>query len=546
MVYGGSVSRTDSYTYASDWGNNIEQIVTGSDSDITITPEWDINNRYNGSVSQIADVTLTESITYYKQGDHGTNLSKVYSYVVKKGGAVKSSGQMSVTYDASENISGITVNGAGITYTYDSLGRLEKEVNEQLGQTYIFTYDNNGNILTKKVGNTTINYAYDGDKLVSYNGQACVYDALGNPTIYRSKTATWVRGKRLISYNGNTFTYDATGRRLSKNGLKFYYDSNGRLLKQSNGLEFYYDVIGIAAIKYNGAMYLCRKDLQGNIIALIDNNGNTVVQYNYDAWGNHKVVGANGNEITDSTHIGNLNPFRYRGYYYDVETGLYFLQTRYYDPEVGRFLNRDSIIFADPEEVNGLNLYAYCLNNPINYIDPLGKFVISIGAALVMLAGGLFASFAAPIIVDAAGDIADQIINSVESINIPDIPDVPDINDDGLSVSDGNSNITSSLKQSVIKSLELGTLSAVTSSIFLSRERNRGHDSGFIGQSNQDLIDKLNQAKQKGDSKLIQRILKEMKMRGMRNARKNRNNPHMRGWFLLLLLGLNKKKNYEN
>ena len=399
MVYDGSVSRTDSYTYASDWGNNIEQIVTGSDSDITITPEWDINNRYNGSVSQIADVTLTESITYYKQGDHGTNLSKVYSYVVKKGGAVKSSGQMSVTYDASENISGITVNGAGITYTYDSLGRLEKEVNEQLGQTYIFTYDNNGNILTKKVGNTTINYAYDGDKLVSYNGQACVYDALGNPTIYRSKTATWVRGKRLISYNGNTFTYDATGRRLSKNGLKFYYDSNGRLLKQSNGLEFYYDVIGIAAIKYNGAMYLCRKDLQGNIIALIDNSGTTVVQYNYDAWGNHKVVDANGNEITDPNHLGNLNPFRYRGYYYDTETGFYFLKTRYYDPEVGRFLNMDSVRYADLKSVNGINLYAYCMNNPIKNTDPDGTFIL----------GWIIAAVVAVCVVQTISDVVEVV-----------------------------------------------------------------------------------------------------------------------------------------
>ena len=113
--------------------------------------------------------------------------------------------------------------------------------------------------------------------------------------------------------------------------------------------------------------YLCRKDMLENIIALIDSNGNTVVQYNYDAWGNHKVVDANGNEITSSTHIGNLNPFRYRGYYYDVETGLYFLQTRYYDPVVGRFLNRDSVNYADPQTINGLNLYTYCGNNPVKY-----------------------------------------------------------------------------------------------------------------------------------------------------------------------------------
>ena len=90
-----------------------------------------------------------------------------------------------------------------------------------------------------------------------------------------------------------------------------------------------------------------------------------MVQYWYDAWGNHKVVSANGTTITSSTHIGNVNPFRYRGYYYDAETGLYFLQTRYYDPEVGRFLNRDSVQYADPQTFGGLDLYAYCLNNPV-------------------------------------------------------------------------------------------------------------------------------------------------------------------------------------
>ena len=126
-----------------------------------------------------------------------------------------------------------------------------------------------------------------------------------------------------------------------------------------------------------GVTYLCRKDLQGNIIALIDTNGNEVVQYWYDAWGNHKVVDSNGNEVTSSTHLGSLNPFRYRGYYYDVETGLYFLQTRYYDPVVGRFLNRDSVNYADPQTINGLNLYAYCLNNPVEYVDPTGRIIIS-------------------------------------------------------------------------------------------------------------------------------------------------------------------------
>ena len=117
--------------------------------------------------------------------------------------------------------------------------------------------------------------------------------------------------------------------------------------------------------------------------ALIDTNGNEVVQYWYDAWGTHKVVDANGDEITDQDDSGNLNPFRYRGYYYDRETGLYFLQTRYYDPVVGRFLNRDFVNYADSQTINGLNLYTYCGNNPVMCIDGItfgnGEIVISGG-----------------------------------------------------------------------------------------------------------------------------------------------------------------------
>jgi len=97
-----------------------------------------------------------------------------------------------------------------------------------------------------------------------------------------------------------------------------------------------------------------------------------VVKYIYDAWGNHAVVDKDGKNIEDPEHIGNKNPFRYRGYYYDVETGLYYLQTRYYDPEVGRFISQDGLKYADSKTINGLNLYAYCLNNPNRFVDRSG------------------------------------------------------------------------------------------------------------------------------------------------------------------------------
>ena len=153
----------------------------------------------------------------------------------------------------------------------------------------------------------------------------------------------------------------------------WFFTSNGNLIKQSNELEFLYDHTGVFTVKYGGSTYFYRKDAQANIVALLDNTGAVVVKYKYDAWGNCKVLNANGTEITDDTHIGILNPFRYRSYYYDTGIGLYFLKTRYYDPEIGRFMTIDDLSYLDPESINGLNLYAYCLNNPINCIDPTGN-----------------------------------------------------------------------------------------------------------------------------------------------------------------------------
>ncbi|MGN0813946.1 MAG: RHS repeat-associated core domain-containing protein [Candidatus Coproplasma sp.] len=111
---------------------------------------------------------------------------------------------------------------------------------------------------------------------------------------------------------------------------------------------------------------------QGNVNAILDGTGTVVVEYRYDAWDNHTVSGTN-------TTLGNLNPFRYRGYFYDTETGLYYLKTRYYDPVTGRFLNMDSIDYADHETICGLNLYAYCYNNPVMNVDPNIGEGISIG-----------------------------------------------------------------------------------------------------------------------------------------------------------------------
>ena len=241
--------------------------------------------------------------------------------------------------------------------------------------------------------------------MVSYNGQSCVYDVMGNPTTYRGKAATWTNGRRLASFDGHTFTYDGQGRRLTKDNVVFTYDSNGRLIKQGDNMEFFYDQTGVVGLKYGVTTYLYRKDVQGNVIALIGENGAIVARYLYDAWGNVSVVDNNGTLISDVNHIGNLNPFRYRSYYYDTETKLYFLKTRYYDAEIGRFMTIDGIEYLNPETINGLNLYAYCNNNPVMNIDPNGnkwwRWVVAAVAVVGITVATVFTAGAAAVALGA-------------------------------------------------------------------------------------------------------------------------------------------------
>ena len=159
----------------------------------------------------------------------------------------------------------------------------------------------------------------------------------------------------------------------------------------------------MAGVKYDNKTYVYRKDAQGNIVAMLDNLGNVVVKYTYDAWGNHGI------EIVDAdcATLANLNPFRYRGYYYDTETKLYFLKTRYYDPEIGRFITIDGIEYLDPETINGLNLYAYCGNNPVMRVDENGNawwhwLVAGVAIALAVVVSVVSCGTAVPVLVGAA------------------------------------------------------------------------------------------------------------------------------------------------
>ena len=361
-------------TYTFTYRNNAERTLEGVTTDgITFRPKTDILGRNAGRSIENADGEIAcEKIHYRKAGDHATNMPQCVDFKGER---------ITYSYDKLGNITEIKENGElQARYKYDTLGRLVREDNKKLNKTETYTYDGNGNILEKRVYGFTViaelegiehetkTYLYDGDKLISYDGQACEYDAIGNPTTYRGKAVTWEKDRNMTAYDGVAFAYDGRDRRMSKGNITFSYSAGGKLIGQSNGVEFIYDGNGIAGIVYGGSTYFYRKDAQGNITALIDSNGNVVVRYMYDAWGNHTIA------LKDDTYnaLATVNPIRYRGYYYDTEIGLYYLQTRYYDPTTGRFVTIDGIAYADPESINGLNLYAYCGNNPVMNVDPTG------------------------------------------------------------------------------------------------------------------------------------------------------------------------------
>ena len=182
------------------------------------------------------------------------------------------------------------------------------------------------------------------------------------------------------------FSYFFGGLRKTKTSggvTKNYYYDGDRLIaeKWSTGayLLYHYDETGSPyAITYSAtgggyAKYYLIKNLQGDVLQIRNVNNTVVANYEYDAWG--KVVSikyANGNDINVSNHIGVINPIRYRGYYYDSETGFYYLKSRYYDPAIGRFISADYLLLVGSSS-SSLNLFAYCGNNPIMFIDPEGN-----------------------------------------------------------------------------------------------------------------------------------------------------------------------------
>ena len=308
-------------------------------------------------------------------------------------------------------------NGDTVHYAYDSLDRLsEKWYDNDATNKNTVTYDAGGNIRTMVVYDehidpddpdyifynllTTRDYRYQDsgnwkDLLTYYFGWDITYDDIGNPLNYRNgMTMTWVNGRRLASVTKSgvttAYTYNDDGIRLTKkvgnNPVVTYETDGGKVLCQRTRIGtndvyvfFFYDESGNAyAMEYEGDMYYYLRNGQNDVIGIIDDIGAVVARYTYDPWGKPLTVkDGNGVDIAaNATHVANVNPFRYRGYFYDTETGFYYLQTRYYDPVTGRFINADGYV-STGQGILGNNMFAYCGNNPVNFVDTSGQFFLT-------------------------------------------------------------------------------------------------------------------------------------------------------------------------
>ena len=323
-------------------------------------------------------------------------------------------------------------------------GQLIEENNNTLDKTIEYEYNTStGNLDSVTNNGTVTTFGYTDvahpDRLTSYNGKAITYNDNGGVASYDGWDYTWTKGKlsRIKKNMGNssraiigpsfapsktyTFDYNGLGQRISQNYSYFFlgdsiipvqqgeitaynksfsYDHLGRLIAEnidktfhgvgteSSKIVYLYDESGIIGMQYTNSTtattntYYFLRNLQGDVVAIYDTTGNKVVEYSYDAWGNCTIESA-----TTNYPLAHANPIRYRGYYYDEATKLYYLNARYYNPQWRRFISPDDTAYLDPETPNGLNLYAYCGNDPVNYADPSGHSLTAVIATIGLFIG---------------------------------------------------------------------------------------------------------------------------------------------------------------
>ena len=371
-------------------------------------------------------------------------LKNKVSYGTDSSNSVVSDYSFQYEYDDANNITyeyGVSLDGEKTLryhYVYDRMNQLVRADDNVSHKTYVYTYDVGGNRTATKIYDFTLEtlegeptvitqiYGFDldsnvmlwNDRLKTYNGKQIIYDLEGNPVSYGGKTLNWY-GKQLkqVTAADGSYTqydYDANGLRTQKRQYKAdgttdytvdYVWSDGKIAVQSltypltmtiqgNTVtkdikidsKFIYcdDDATPSAIMLENDEYLLVRNLQGDVVAVVNAaNGETVVEFSYDPWGN--VTRKYSETYTDGATeeelkfldlvMSALCPVTYRGYNYDFTTGLYYLQSRYYNPEWGRFANTDdtSIMLTKTDDAFSANMYLYCNNNPVNKVDYSGR-----------------------------------------------------------------------------------------------------------------------------------------------------------------------------
>ena len=357
----GTVDFTREYTYVNDGLTNVKT------AGLTTSFDYNADKLISVLENTLNDASKIYGYTY----DDNSNITTETVTTKDANGNVVSTETIIYTYDDNDQLLSAETSTLKYEYTYDDRGNILTE------KEYAVTVDGNGEKVYTLIEANTDTYVYDEtwkDKLISYNEQTITYDAVGNPINYMGNALTWTMGRQLASFGDISYTYNDFGIRTQKtvDGVTTEFFNDGyNIVEQTDGtttLHFYYDSTKkIVGFKYNNSDYIYVKNSMDDIIGITDTTGNLVAKYTYDAWG--KIISVTGSNIA----IGELNPFRYRSYYYDSDIQMYYLQSRYYDPEIGRFINLDKVKYINSEEnlVNS-NAFLYCKNNPINYKDAYG------------------------------------------------------------------------------------------------------------------------------------------------------------------------------
>ena len=399
------------YTYVTSESSAAVGMVSNSSNKINGTEKAKIANSYD-TLGRLTKKTYTLSGKAYTKSI-SYNKTRVNSIVDSAGGLT------GYGYDDIGRITEETDSNGNIlkSYTYDSFGRIERENNKYLDKTFVYEYNNIGNVVSVKTYSYTTgslgsvisqqSFGYNTtypDRLTSFGGTSINYNALGCPTTYDGYTTSWTRGKlskltkglKASGIHNYYYNYNALGQRTSRSytyslptldsssvvvgmltgyGQAFRYDQSGRLVYESKSCQYYgemdssdsivylYDENSIVGIVYTADgstnTYYFQRNLFGDVIGIYDTSGTKVGGYAYDAWGNCKVT-------LNTKSIVTRNPIRYRGYYYDEDTKLYYLNARYYCPEWRRFISPAKVGSIHPSSIDGLNLYSYALNSPVS------------------------------------------------------------------------------------------------------------------------------------------------------------------------------------